>query len=129
MDDKYNCRFSDCPHKTPEPTKPHWTDALPKATDKYEAIINSASTLNEDGTETEYYNRERDGHKELSGLLPKLPEENNSDWDTLMQTYNSEQQLKIEDVMYGMHRLILKLQEENADLLKRLEGHLPVHNY
>ena len=99
--------------------KSHWTDALPKSTDKCEAIIHSASTLNEDGTETEYYNRERDGHKELSELLP------NPDDIEILNTESYRQEfpnLDLPDICWAQHQIILKQKIEIAELQERLYG-------
>ncbi len=98
-----------------------WVDAIPKSTDKCEAVILSASTLNEDGTETEYYNRERDGHKELSELLP-----NPNDIEILnTESYRQEfPGLNSDEIIWSQHQIILKQKIEIAELQDKLNGHL-----
>lgn len=92
--------------------QPSWIDALPKATDKKcEAVIHSASTLNEDGTETEYYNRKMDGHKELSELLPHIPDAD--DISLIDKLYVSP-----EDEIKRLEGIIVQLNEKNNELTK-----------
>lgn len=101
--------------------QPNWIDALPKATDKKcEAVLHSAFTLNEDGTETEYYNRERDGHKELSELLPEV--------DDLAILDNPFEGYDKDSIIWSQHQIILNLKKEVADLKLQMIGHLPSLN-
>lgn len=100
--------------------QPKWS--LPKYTDKIpEVIIHSASTLNPDGTKTEYYNRERDGHKELCELLPQVEDD--------IKIFESETYkdafpgLTEQDIIYSQHQIILNLKKRVADLESILYGH------
>lgn len=85
--------------------KINWTDALNRSDKPLPVLtIQSAAHLNPDGTKTEYYNRERDGHKELEELLPQIPD----DWNELQQS----------QVLYGKEESReFELERENERLL------------
>ncbi len=59
-----------------------------------------------------------------------MKEQDNNDIEILnTPTYTDEfQGMKLEDVIWGMHQVIKKQEEEIAELKKQLTGHLPSLN-